>query len=53
VLPPAAARSAAVPADVLQGQYPVAAQQAFNRKVAQAIGFDFEAGRIDTTTHPF
>jgi carboxypeptidase Taq len=53
VLPPAAARSAAVPADALLGQYPVASQQAFNRKVAQAIGFDFEAGRIDTTTHPF
>jgi carboxypeptidase Taq len=31
----------------------MAAQQAFNRKVAEAMGFDFEAGRIDTTTHPF
>jgi carboxypeptidase Taq len=31
----------------------VAAQQAFNREVAEAIGFDFNAGRIDTTTHPF
>jgi carboxypeptidase Taq len=53
VLAPAVAKSAAVPADLLKGHYPVAAQQAFNRKVAQAIGFDFEAGRIDTTTHPF
>jgi carboxypeptidase Taq len=53
VLGPAASKSAAVPADLLQGHYPVAAQQAFNRTVAQAIGFDFEAGRIDTTTHPF
>jgi carboxypeptidase Taq len=53
ILAPAAARSAAVPADFLRGHYPVAAQQAFNRQVAQAVGFDFDAGRIDTTTHPF
>jgi carboxypeptidase Taq len=51
-LAPAIARSA-VPADLLKGHYPIAAQQAFNRKVAAAIGFDFAAGRIDTTTHPF
>lgn len=44
---------AAAPATGLQGSYPVAAQQAFNRRVAEAIGFDFKAGRIDTTTHPF
>jgi carboxypeptidase Taq len=36
-----------------QGPYPVAAQQRFNAQVAAALGFDFEAGRIDTTTHPF
>jgi carboxypeptidase Taq len=53
ILAPAVARSAAVSADLLKGHYPVAAQQAFNRKVAEAIGFDFAAGRIDTTTHPF
>ncbi len=53
VLGPAAVKSATVPSDLLQGHYPVAAQQAFNRKVAEAIGFDFDAGRIDTTTHPF
>jgi carboxypeptidase Taq len=35
------------------GPYPIAAQQRFNAQVAQAIGFDFQAGRIDTTTHPF
>jgi len=45
--------SAAIPADLLAGEYPVAAQQAFNREVAEAVGFDFEAGRIDTTAHPF
>lgn len=53
ILGPALERSAAVPADRLQGHYPVAAQQAFNREVAAAFGFDFEAGRVDTTTHPF
>lgn len=37
----------------LEGHFPIASQQAFNRKVAEAIGFDFESGRIDTTTHPF
>ncbi len=35
------------------GPYPVAAQQNFNARIAEAIGFDFQAGRIDTTTHPF
>ncbi|MGI9241019.1 MAG: carboxypeptidase M32 [Verrucomicrobiales bacterium] len=46
-------RSAAIPADRLAGHFPVAAQQELNREVAAAFGFDFEAGRIDTTTHPF
>jgi carboxypeptidase Taq len=37
----------------LERDYPVAGQRRFNRRVAEAMGFDFEAGRIDTTTHPF
>lgn len=37
----------------LQGHYPIEKQTAFNREVAEAIGFDFEAGRIDTAVHPF
>ncbi|HEX5397886.1 MAG TPA: carboxypeptidase M32 [Verrucomicrobiae bacterium] len=53
ILGPARERSAAVPRSILHGHYPMAAQQAFNREVAQAMGFDFHAGRIDTTTHPF
>jgi len=53
VLGPAVDRSKSVPADTLDGDYPLAAQQAFNREVAEAIGFDFGAGRIDTTAHPF
>ncbi len=50
---PAMEKAAAVPENLLAGHYPVAAQQAFNREVAEAVGFDFAAGRIDTTTHPF
>jgi carboxypeptidase Taq len=53
ILGPAVERSAAMPRSILHGHYPVAAQQAFNREVATAMGFDFDAGRIDTTTHPF
>jgi carboxypeptidase Taq len=53
VLGPAAERSRAIAEDALDGDYPIAAQQAFNREVAGAFGFDFDAGRIDTTTHPF
>jgi carboxypeptidase Taq len=46
-------RSEARRVELPAGPYPVAAQQAFNARVAAAVGFDFEAGRIDTTTHPF
>jgi len=53
ILGPAMERMAAVPEDLLRGHYPVATQQAFNRRVAEAMGFDFGAGRIDTTAHPF
>jgi carboxypeptidase Taq len=53
VLGTAVERSKTLPENLLDGHYPVAAQQAFNRRVAEAMGFDFEAGRIDTTTHPF
>ena len=37
----------------LEGDYPVDTQRALNKEIAEAIGFDFEAGRIDTTVHPF
>ena len=53
ILGPAVERSKAAPRSLLNGHYPIAAQQAFNREVAEAIGFNFESGRIDTTTHPF
>ncbi len=50
---PAAEVSARQPEDLLKAEYPIAAQQAFNREVAEAFGFDFKSGRIDTTSHPF
>lgn len=53
ILGPAVETSRTTPAELLDGQYPIEAQRAFNRKVAEAMGFDFEAGRIDTTAHPF
>jgi len=53
IVGPAAERGARTPGNLLSGDYPIAGQQAFNREVADAIGFDFEAGRIDTTAHPF
>jgi carboxypeptidase Taq len=37
----------------LDGDYPETGQQRLNARVAAAMGFDFEAGRIDTTVHPF
>ena len=35
------------------GDYPVDRQPIFGQAAAAAIGFDFAAGRIDVTTHPF
>ena len=35
------------------GPYPASDQQRLNARIAESIGFDFQAGRIDTTTHPF
>jgi len=40
--------------DVLPpGPYPVELQKTFNAEVAEAFGFPFDSGRVDTTTHPF
>jgi carboxypeptidase Taq len=49
----AVATSAAHAPQLPPGPYPIAAQQELNAQVAAAIGFDFQAGRIDTTAHPF
>ncbi len=48
----AAARTDEAPR-VQNGAVPVAAQEAFNRSVAARMGFDFDAGRLDVSTHPF
>jgi carboxypeptidase Taq len=39
--------------DVLERTYPVERQQVFGQAAAAAVGFDFDAGRLDVTTHPF
>jgi carboxypeptidase Taq len=38
---------------LLSRVYPIVAQEAFGRTVVAAFGFDFQAGRLDVTTHPF
>ncbi|MEI8038226.1 MAG: carboxypeptidase M32 [Verrucomicrobiota bacterium] len=49
----AVAKSAARAPGLPPGPYPIAAQQRLNAAIATSIGFDFQAGRIDTTAHPF
>jgi carboxypeptidase Taq len=39
--------------DILEREYPVDRQEVFGQAAAAAIGFDFDAGRLDVTTHPF
>jgi carboxypeptidase Taq len=36
-----------------QGPFPVPAQRALNREVMMLLGFDFTAGRLDESAHPF
>ncbi|MEZ6053209.1 MAG: carboxypeptidase M32 [Planctomycetaceae bacterium] len=38
---------------IITSSYPVAAQRSFGRQAAEAIGFDFSAGRLDEAAHPF
>ena len=38
---------------ILHRRYPVDAQREFSIQAATAIGFDFEAGRLDVAAHPF
>jgi carboxypeptidase Taq len=40
------------PVEVLERNYPKAAQEALAREAAAAIGFDFSAGRLDVSLHP-
>lgn len=40
-------------ASILTREYPRAAQEALCRQVAEAMGYDFDAGRLDVSAHPF
>jgi carboxypeptidase Taq len=42
-----------VPENFLDGHYPIDGQKALSKEIATAFGYDFAAGRIDTTMHPF
>ncbi|MEN9975376.1 MAG: hypothetical protein RLZZ282_1382 [Verrucomicrobiota bacterium] len=46
-------KSATRAANLPPGPYPIAGQKRLNTQIAAAVGFDFQAGRIDTTAHPF
>ncbi|WP_445680050.1 carboxypeptidase M32 [Radicibacter daui] len=37
----------------LEGNFPIARQEALGRRLMQAIGFDFNHGRLDVSAHPF
>ena len=40
-------------ASLLARSYPVEAQKSFGADAAKQVGFDFNAGRLDVTAHPF
>ena len=48
-----AASGRRAPTAILHREYPVKLQKVFGLSAAAAVGFDFEAGRLDVTTHPF
>jgi carboxypeptidase Taq len=39
--------------DLLKGHFPAAQQQEFGRQVLSAMGFQWKAGRLDRSPHPF
>lgn len=49
----AAASSRTIDLAPVQGEFDVAAQEAFAREVSVALGYDFAAGRLDASAHPF
>jgi len=46
-------RGQSVKPGLLRGKYPIEKQKLLNAEIAASVGYDFEAGRIDTTAHPF
>lgn len=45
--------SGTVPPVLPEGFYPAEQQLAFSRNILTAMGFDFDAGRLDLSPHPF
>lgn len=41
------------PTEILRRAFPLDRQRRFGEETAAALGFDFSAGRLDTTVHPF
>lgn len=41
------------PVEILERSFPAAAQEKLAREAAAAVGFDFAAGRLDVSLHPF
>lgn len=41
------------PVEILERKYPAALQERLAREAAKQVGFDFDAGRLDTSVHPF
>lgn len=41
------------PLEILQRHYPAAIQERLAREASRLIGFDYTAGRLDTSVHPF
>jgi carboxypeptidase Taq len=39
--------------DALNGRYPIPLQDKIGKSTSAAIGFDYNAGRLDVTNHPF
>jgi carboxypeptidase Taq len=48
-----AASANQAPVEILERHFPATAQEKLAREAASALGFDFQAGRLDTSVHPF
>lgn len=47
------AQDARTPVKTLRGPFDIAAQEALGREVMGTLGFNFDNGRLDVSTHPF
>jgi carboxypeptidase Taq len=41
------------PVEILERKYPASLQEKLSREAAEKVGFDFSAGRLDISVHPF